>query len=229
VRIEKLLLCHRQARLHDQRGIGVVEVLEQRLLDGGDVVDAFRERARQFLEARVAIEFQRIEPLGGPTCHRHPGLDLRFALDFDFAHLRAQPDDASGQLEEVRLQRAQFALDPRSRDGHFAGLVREPVDDVGAHPQHRADAGLGFDPVAPGRFGRRRIGEGHERHHHRPLVAGGKRCCGGFLGWPGLGGCRWRSRQVQVGRHRPHGRHESRGRRLLRSRPSRNASRTYAM
>jgi hypothetical protein len=52
-------------------GIGVVEVSEQGLLDGGDVIDAFRERARQLLEARVAIEFQRIESLGALTNLRH--------------------------------------------------------------------------------------------------------------------------------------------------------------
>ena len=63
---EQLLLhVARQARLREQRGVGVVEVLEQRLLDRGDVVDALGQRARQLLEARVAVEFQRIEALGG--------------------------------------------------------------------------------------------------------------------------------------------------------------------
>ena len=86
---------------------------------------------------------------------RHLRLDLRFRLDFDLAHLRAQPDHAVGQFEQVRLQRAQLAFDARARDGHFAGLVDEPVDDVGADPQLRARADLEFGC----RFGLRRASD----------------------------------------------------------------------
>ena len=68
---------------------------------------------------------------------RHPRLDLRLGLDLDLAHLAAQADHAVGELEQVRLERAQLAFDARARDRHFAGLVDQPVDDVGAHAQHR--------------------------------------------------------------------------------------------
>ena len=62
---EQLLLhVAREARLRDQRGIGVVQVLEQRLLHRRDVVDAFGQRARELLEARVTVEFERIEAFG---------------------------------------------------------------------------------------------------------------------------------------------------------------------
>ena len=71
-------------------------------------------------------------------------LDLRFRLDLDLAHLRAQADHAVGQLEQVRLQRAQLAFDARAGDGHFARLVDEAVDDVGADAQLRARAGFEF-------------------------------------------------------------------------------------
>ena len=62
-REQPLLHIARQPRLREQRGVGVVQVLEQRLLHRRDVVDAFGERARQLLEARVAVELQRIEVL----------------------------------------------------------------------------------------------------------------------------------------------------------------------
>ena len=60
-REQPLLHFARQPRLREQRGIGVVQVLEQRLLHRGHVVDAFGERARELLEPRVAVELQRVE------------------------------------------------------------------------------------------------------------------------------------------------------------------------
>ncbi len=85
---EQLLLhVTRQSRLRQQCRVGFVEVLEQRLLDGGDVVDAFGNPARQFLEAREAVEFQRIETFRGLVDHRHSRLDLRIGLDLDLANL----------------------------------------------------------------------------------------------------------------------------------------------
>ena len=102
---EQLLLhVARQARLREQRGVGFVEVLQQRLLDRRDVVDAFGQATRQFLEPRIAVEFQRIEAFRRLVDHRHAGLDLRLGLDFDFAHLRAQANDAVGQLEQIALE-----------------------------------------------------------------------------------------------------------------------------
>ena len=60
-REQPLLHFARQPRLREQRGVGVVEVLEQRLLHGRHVVDAFGQRARELLEARVAVELERVE------------------------------------------------------------------------------------------------------------------------------------------------------------------------
>ncbi len=158
---EPLLHFARQPRLRQQCGIGVVQVLEQRMLDGGHVVDAFGQRARQFLEASVPVEFERIEVTGLFLHQRHLRLDLRFRLDFDFAHLRAQPDHAVGQFEQVGLQRTQFAFDARTGDGDFAGFVDETVDDVGANAQLRARADFEFGC----RFGRRgQRGRGHCRN-----------------------------------------------------------------
>ena len=152
---EQLLLhVARQARLREQRSIGFVEVLEQRLLDGRNVVDAFGQAARQFLEPRVAIEFQRIEALGRLVDHRHARLDLRLGLDFDLAHLRAQANDAIGELEQIAFERAEFALDAGARYRNLPGLVHESIDQLGADAQHRP-RGFAFGGR---RFGRMRCG-----------------------------------------------------------------------
>ncbi len=148
-REQPLLHVARQPRLRDQRHIGVVEVLEERLLHGRHVVDAFGERARQLLETRVAVELQRVEILARCTGERHARLDLRFGRELDLAHLAAQPDHAVRELEQIRLQRAQFAFDARAGDGHLSGFVHELVDDVGAHAKQRARrVGLGMVDAA---------------------------------------------------------------------------------
>ena len=55
-----LLNVARQSGLRQQRRVGLVEILEQRLLDGGDVIDAFGNASRQFLEPRKPVEFERL-------------------------------------------------------------------------------------------------------------------------------------------------------------------------
>ena len=50
-----------QARLRDDRRVGVVQVFQQILLDGGHIVDRFGHHPREFLEAREAIEFEWVE------------------------------------------------------------------------------------------------------------------------------------------------------------------------
>ena len=165
---EQLLLhVARESPLRDQRRVRDVEVLQQRLLDGRHVVDPFAQRARELLEAGVLIELERIEPFLAFSHLHQARLDLRLGLDLDLAHLRAQAYHAAGELEQVRLQRAQLAFDARPRDRHFAGLVDEPVDDVGAHAQHRAGAGLHVGGVGV-RARRRGLGR-RQRHDDRPL------------------------------------------------------------
>jgi hypothetical protein len=60
-RHQLLLYFAVQTRLRDDRRVGVIEVLEQVLLDGGDVIDRFGHHPRQFLEAGEAIELEGIE------------------------------------------------------------------------------------------------------------------------------------------------------------------------
>ena len=164
---EQLLLhAARKAALREQSRVGDVQVLQQRLLDGRYVVDSFGERSGELLEAGVLVELERIEAFLAFTHLHQPRLDLRLGLDLDLAHLRAQAYHAAGELEQVCLQRAQLAFDARPRDRHFARFVDEPVDDVGAHAQHRAGAGLHVGGVLDRarRCGLRR----RKRHDDRP-------------------------------------------------------------
>ena len=124
-----------QTGLGQDRRVGVVEVLEQVLLYGADVVDRLGHHPRDFLEAGETVEFQRVETgvlrigLGFARLH------LRFGLNFDIAQLPAKADDVFGEVEQRILEAAHFALDPRARDRQFAGLVDQMVDEVGADAQ----------------------------------------------------------------------------------------------
>ena len=106
-------------------------------MHGRHVIHAFRHEPRHFLEAGEAIEFERVEFTHGFFGELLARLHLRLRLDFDLAQLRAQPRDVVGEFLHGRLERAHFALDPAARDGHFARLVDQPVDDVRADPQQR--------------------------------------------------------------------------------------------
>ena len=124
--------------MREQRRIGVIEILEQGLLDRRHVVHAFDERARQLLEACESVELERVEFLIDGLDRRHARLYLRFRLQLDLAYLSPQPDHAVRELEQVRFQRAQLPFDSGSRDGHFTCLVHQAIDDIRANAQHRA-------------------------------------------------------------------------------------------
>ena len=174
-REQPLLHVARQARLRQQRGVGVVQILEQRLLHGGHVVHAFRERTRELLEPRKAIELQRIELLIDRLDRRHPRLDLRFRLQFDFAHLSAQAYHAIRELEEINFPDRQGRRDlireqgQRNSDEH----QRRSIDE-----EHR---GHYKHEVARARYvgglGRLDMGgcRGRERDHDR--IGGFRRRC----------------------------------------------------
>ena len=140
----KQLLLHvaGKPRLRQERRVGLVEILQQRLLDRRNVIDAFGEASRQLLESRVAVELQGIEAFRRLVDHRHPRLDLRFGLDLDFANLRPQANHAAGQFEQIALQRVQLAFDAGASDGDLARLVDQTIDKVGTHAQHRPGLGI---------------------------------------------------------------------------------------
>ena len=133
-----------QARLSGQGGLGVVQVLQQRLLRRGNVVDTLRHHAGQFLEAREAVELERVELaillLGQRLARQH----LRFRLDLDFPQLVAQADDVLGEIEQRALEGTHFAFDATAGDRYLAGLVDQLIHHVGSHAQHGPRRAFGF-------------------------------------------------------------------------------------
>ena len=171
---EQLLLdTAREPALRAQRGIGDVEVLEERLLDRRNVVDTLAQRARQLLEARVPIELERIKSFLTLADLHQARLDLRLGLDLDLAHLSAQAYHAAGELEQVRLECLELAFDPRPGDRHFAGFVDQPIDDVGANAQHRPRAALAVDHLR--RHARWSMVGSRQRYHDGAFRGSGSR------------------------------------------------------
>ena len=131
-----LLQAAVEAGLREDGRIGVIEVLEQALLDGGDVVHRLGHETGEFLEAGEAVEFQWIEFFLAFRGVRYPRLHLGFGLNFNFAQLPAQADDVFGEVEQRCFQAAHLALDPGAGNGQFAGLAHQAVHQVGTDAQH---------------------------------------------------------------------------------------------
>ena len=123
-------------RLGKDGGVGIVEVLEQVLLHGRDVVDRLGHHPGEFLEAGKAVEFQRVEasmPLirgGGARLH------LRLGLNFNVAQLAAQANHVFREVEQGALEADHFAFNSGTGNRQFASFVNQLVDQVGTHTQH---------------------------------------------------------------------------------------------
>jgi hypothetical protein len=125
----------RHARLRRQFFAGAVDRARERFVEGGDVVDALGHHAREFLQAREAVEFERVEfALAGD---RHARGDLRFGLHLDFAQLAAQAVQVVREVGQRALEDAHLVFQFRARDRDLAGLGHQAVEDVGAHPHQR--------------------------------------------------------------------------------------------
>ena len=148
-----LLQVARQARLRREVLVGHLQALEHVALDHCHVFDGLGKQPRQFLQARVAIEFQRIE------CSRLLGkligarLDLCVGLDLHLAQLRAQTPDVFREVQQRALERADFVFEFRACDRYLAGLVDELVEHIGPDADVRRglrrSPGIAALPVAP--------------------------------------------------------------------------------
>jgi hypothetical protein len=117
-----------QTRLRDDGRVGVVEVLQQVLLDGGHVVDRFGHHPRQFLEAGEAVELERIEIGVVLSGLRRTRLHLQFGLDLDVAQLPTQTDDVLGQVEQRALDaRISPSIRERAIDNSPASLTSRSI------------------------------------------------------------------------------------------------------
>ena len=86
----------RQARLQHQVVRHRIDTEAEVFMERGHVVDAFGHHAREFLQARKAIEFERVE--FALAADGHARGDLRFSLHFHFAQLAPQARQVVGKL-----------------------------------------------------------------------------------------------------------------------------------
>ena len=97
-----VLQVARHARLRDQFVLGRFERALQAALHGRDVVDRLGHHPRQFLEAREAVELERVERLRRSLRGLEPRRHLHLALQLDLAQLPAQALEVVGQVAHRR-------------------------------------------------------------------------------------------------------------------------------
>ncbi len=114
-----------------QQVLRVPVELGKQPLDAGDVTDGLGQGARELLDVRIPIEFERIE-IGALRLVVRLVLveDLRLGLHLELAQLFAQPGDRAVELGEVELDRGHLLLDARAEDAHFARVVQQVVEQV---------------------------------------------------------------------------------------------------
>ena len=111
------------------------------MLHGRHVIDALGHHPGQFLEAREAVEFERIKLhiLHGVCLLRS---HLALGLNFNFADLVAQPDDVFGEFQQRYFNRTHFAFDTCPRNCHFTGFIDQFINQIGAYAQMHLGAGM---------------------------------------------------------------------------------------
>ncbi len=132
-----LLQITRQARLRGQIGVRALQPLQHVALDHRHVFDRLGQHARQLLQARIAVELERIEVRRFARQLVAARLDLRIGLDLDFAQLRTQPRNVFRQVGQRSLDRADFVFELRARDRDLARLIDQLVEHIGAHANER--------------------------------------------------------------------------------------------
>ena len=119
------------ARLLREQVLRVLgEVLEQSL-DAAHVVGGFRERARELLDRRVAIELERIEFAAPAFFFLVAMQDLRFGFELELAQLLLEARHRARQLTDVEIDGTDLLLQARARDAGLAGIVEQLVEQLG--------------------------------------------------------------------------------------------------
>ena len=94
----------------------------QQILDAIEVVGRFRQCARELLNRRITVEFERVEVLGNQgflvSCH-----DLRLGLDLELAQLLSQTCDRLFEFLDVKLDRADLLAQARVVDADLARRI----------------------------------------------------------------------------------------------------------
>ena len=133
------------ARLLLQDGFRLADKIVHARLYGIEIVQTFGQAARQLLQAREPVEFQRIElGAGGRQAFFRTIKNLRFGMDFELADLIAETRDVAVEFRHVLAETKDLLLHARARDTHFAGIVHQVIKQTGAYPDLTAPiAGLG--------------------------------------------------------------------------------------
>ena len=95
---EAVLQIRSHSSLLGQQRVGLVREAVQQLVDARDVVRGFRERARELLDRRIAVELERVEAAFDVGIVLVPVQDLRFRLGFELAQLLAQARHGAAEL-----------------------------------------------------------------------------------------------------------------------------------
>ena len=116
-----------------QGSLGFSEAAEQGVLDGGNVVYAFRDKAGNFLKTGKPVQFQRVEFIlaarGLEGC-----LHLGFSLDFNLPDVGLEAIQGFGQFHHMALEAEHFAFDARTGNRNFTSLVDHPIHPVDPDP-----------------------------------------------------------------------------------------------
>ena len=120
--------------LLQQQGIRVTAQFTQRLAEGLDRSSTVSDSARQLLDGRIAVEFQRIEiGLDSPSRSWRDSI-LGLGLQFEVTQLAAQSVDGLPEFPEVEGEAVVLLLDAGAVDAHLAGIVDHLVQRLGRHP-----------------------------------------------------------------------------------------------
>ena len=92
-----------------------------------DVAGRLRQRPRQLLQGRIAVEFERVEILPRAIL-LVPRQDLGLGLDFHLPQLLAQPDHRLVQFCQVELDLTDLLLEPAVVNADFAGRVQQVLE-----------------------------------------------------------------------------------------------------
>ena len=110
-----------------------VQVAEQSL-DARDVAGRLRERPRELLDRRIAIELQRVEVLAALAVLLVTEQYLRLGLHLELAQLLAQARHRAPEFRQVELDRGQLLLDAGAEDARLARVVEQVVEQLRIDP-----------------------------------------------------------------------------------------------
>ena len=162
---QAVLQLRDRARLLLQQVLRLLHQALQQPLDARHVARGLGEAARELLDGRVPVQFQRIEFGAMPGFLLVTVQDLLFGLDLQLALLFLQTRHGARQLAEVEFDRAHLLFEAGARNADLAGHVQQLIEQLGIDAGHLRPVRMRHRLAARGhrQCGRRR------RHRLRQL------------------------------------------------------------